>query len=118
MSFVIRQTVPFTTDGSGDATVYSEVVTGGVYTIRYVYVDAATGADFTITAEATGQPIVTITNAGTSSTQWQPRQAKHDSVGAAIASHYEMVAVADERIKIVVAQGGATKTGTFEILVV
>ena len=118
MSFVTRSTVPFTTSAGGDATVYTPVVNGGVHTIRYVYVDAATGADFVVTTEVTNQPILTVTNAGTSSTQWQPRQAIHDAAAAAITGQYDYVSVVNERIKVVIAQGGDTKTGTLEILTI
>lgn len=117
MSFIQRHTVAFTTTAGGAATVYSPAVTGQIQSIRYVYDDADTGADFTITAESTGQTIITVTNAGTSTVQWQPRQAIHDAAAAAVAGEYDKIALADERIKIVVAQGGATKSGTFEILV-
>jgi TPP-dependent pyruvate/acetoin dehydrogenase alpha subunit len=52
-----------------------------------------------------------------------PRQATHSKVG--VASLYAAagtavqarVALANDRIKIVLAQGGATKTGTFHFLV-
>jgi hypothetical protein len=115
--FIKRQTVAFTTTAGGAATVYSDAINGELLSIRYKYGDADTGADFTITTEDTLQPIVTVTNAGTSSVQWQPRQSIHDSAASAIAAQYDKIALASERIKIVVAQGGATKSGTFEILI-
>ena len=117
MTFAKRLTVPFTTAADGSATVYSEVANGSVYSIRYKYTDADTGADFTITAEDTLQPIIVVTNAGTASIQWQPRLPVHDAAAAAITGGYAAPLIANERIKIVITGGGNVKSGTFEIVI-
>lgn len=118
MTFIKRETVTFTTDASGDATVYSNVVNGGIYSVIFTDTDTDAGADFTITCEDTGQAIVTATNAGGSDQQYQPRQAVHDTSAAAIADLYDHIAVVNERVKIVVAQGGNAKSGQFDLLFV
>lgn len=121
MSFVQRLAIPITTDGSGDATAYSPVVTGLVSQIRYVKTDFVDGVDFTVTSEATGETIWAETNVNASATR-APRQAAHTTAGAAAlyASGGEAVlvpiGVAGDRIKIVVASGGASKTGTVHIV--
>ena len=123
MGYLTRHAVAFTTTSGGDATVYSDRVNGHVHAIRYAYVDADTGADITITGETSGIPVLTITNAGTASTTHHPRAATVDVVNAAslYAAAGEpvetLIPVADERIKVVVAQGGDTKTGTLHIYV-
>lgn len=112
--------VTFTTNGSGAATVYSRAFRGYLHCIRYVYGDAATGADFTITDDATGLPILTITNAGTSSTNHYPRAACVGITNAALV--YAATDPVTDRIpvtsqvKFVVAEGGAAKSGTFVVV--
>lgn len=124
--YLQRIAVALAVDASGDQTAYSEVVSGRVIAIRYV-VDGtnplATGADLTITGETTGTPIITITNIGTSSVGFMPRQATCDVTGAA--SLYaaggtavtDKIAIAGERIKVVVAQGGTSKVGTLYFMI-
>ncbi len=121
-----RLTVPIAVDASGNQTVYSDLVSGQVLAVYYV-VDGtnplATGADFTITGDLTGAPIITITNIGTSSIGYLPRAATCDATGAA--SLYAAagtavtspVTLANERIKIVVAQGGTSKVGTLHFVI-
>lgn len=123
MSFCRSFVVPFTTDGSGDASVVTgSRVNGRVLLVVYEYDDALTGADFTITGAETGTAVVTITNAGTSDAQWAPRQATHSAAGAA--SSYDgsnavldYVWLADEAISVVVADGGVSKSGTLTFIV-
>lgn len=97
------------------------VMTGKIATVRYVKTDFAAGVDFTITAEATGETIWAQADVNASVTV-APRQATHSTAGAA--SLYasggqavnDQIAIANDRIKIVVAQGGDTKTGTFHFI--
>lgn len=118
-----RHEVAFTTDASGNATVYTEVTQGLVHAIRYEYNNAATGADFTITCGRSGQAIITVTDAGTSSVTWYPRAATATVANAAAlyaaggTAVLTPIPVADEAIKIVVAQGGNTLSGTLHIYV-
>lgn len=124
MSHVQRLAVTVTTDASGDSTTYSEHVQHGLLSqIRYVK-DATTpytdGVDVDITVEATGEVLLDKDNVNASVT-FAPRQATHDTLGAA--SLYaaggepveDKIAIAQSRIKIVLAAGGATKTGVWHI---
>jgi hypothetical protein len=121
MAYAQRHVVSITVDASGDGTGYSPVVTGLISTVRYVKTDYADTVDFTITLEATGESVLAVTNT-TVSTTWAPRQATHSTAG--VASLYasggtavnDKIAVADDRIKIVVAQGGVSTSGAFHIV--
>jgi hypothetical protein len=119
------ETIAITTDGSGDFVGYSGVVNGRVLEIRLVVPGTnglAATSDLTITNELTGAAILTLTDQNGSGT-WAPRQATHDSSGAAalLAAGGKPVlepsVVAESRIKLVVAQGGATKLGTLYLTV-
>lgn len=112
-----RIVVAVTTDASGDATAYSPHIPFGVVSqIRYVKTDFADGVDFAITLEATGEGVWTESNVNASATR-APRQAAHGTDGVA-SGGAELIALADDRIKIVVAQGGDTKTGAFHFVLV
>lgn len=121
MSYAQRHVVSVTTIADGSATAYSPVVTGKISQIRYVKTDFADGVDFTITAEATGETIWTDTNINASETV-APRQPTHDTAGAAAvyagggSAVLDKIALANDRVKIVIASGGDTKTGTFHII--
>lgn len=117
-----RLTVNIATDGSGDFTGYTKITNGLVHAVRFVDTDLAAGADITVTCGASGAAIVTLTNQANTATV-APRQATHDTAGAALlyaaggTAVSDLIPVADEAIKVVVAQGGATATGTLHIYV-
>lgn len=122
MSFAQRIAVSVTTIADGSATAYSsEVVTGKLSQIRYVKTDFADGSTFTITSEATGETLWTETGVNASTTR-APRQATHGTDG--VASLYaaagtavqDKIALANDRIKIVIANGGNVTTGTFHFV--
>ncbi len=125
MSYIQRQDVTVTTNADGNATAYSEVISGLVQSIRYVK-DATTPyadtVDFTITAEATGETIWAESDVTASKTV-APRQPTHTTAGTA--SLYasggppvnDKIGLANDRFKIVIAQGGDTKTGQFHFMV-
>ena len=99
------------TDSSGDATVYLGTrLRGRIHAIKYEPGTIATGGDLTITGETTGVPILVKANAGT---WFYPRElvSLHTSGADATDAFTDIYAVL-ERIKVVVAQGGATKSGT------
>ncbi len=124
--YVRKFTVPVTTDSDGDATAFTaldstgnaEQINAYVISIQYVKTDFADGVDFTITDETAGQTIWTESNVDAAKTV-APRQATHSTAG--VASLYaaagtavnDRVFVANERIKIIVANGGDTKSGSF-----
>ena len=122
MGYAERHEVTLTTDSSGDATGYTPVVSGRISAVIYSKTDFADGVDFTITSDITLQTIWTESNVNASKTV-QPQQATHSTAG--VASLYAAagepveasVVVANERVKIVVAQGGDTKTGKITVLV-
>jgi hypothetical protein len=122
---VQRYDVTVTTDGSGNATVFSPILTGRIINIIYT-ADGSTPyagtVDFTITLEATGQGLWTELNIAGSKTV-SPQQPTHDQVGAAAlyaaggTAVRDFVFAANDRVKIALAQGGATTKGLFQIIV-
>lgn len=117
-----RFIVNVATDGAGAATVYSPYLSGKVTAIHYIKTNFATGVDFTITAEATAETIWTQLNVDATVTV-MPRGATHTNAG--VAQLYaaggtavnDLIRLSRDRIKIVIAQGGATTTGQFQIVV-
>lgn len=118
MSAVNKVSVAVTTDASGDVTAFSEVVTGRLLSVSFTDTDLADTADFTITTDRDAQALLTVSNIA-SSTTWHPRQATHGKDGtaslyAAAGEPVESdIPIFRDRIKVVVAQGGDTKTGSF-----
>lgn len=94
-------------------------ITGKIKTIIYTRTDMVSSSDFTITTERDGQTVWTQTNVGTASLVKHPRAAYHTTGGTASTgiSDKTEICVVNDRIKIVVAQGGSAKTGTFEVIV-
>jgi len=122
MSRASREVIAVTTAADGSATAYSGVVTGKVSTVRYVKTDFADGSTITLTAEATGETIWTEANVNASATR-APRQATHSTAGAASlyaaagAAVNDKIALANDRVKVVIASGGNVKTGTFHVVI-
>lgn len=137
MSYVTKDVVTITAGADGNATAYSSVLTGKIDAIVYTKDDFAAGVDFVITVEGTGQGLWSEENVN-ASTFRVPRQAVHSVLG--VAATYdgtrpilEPVAIANDRVKIVVSHGaagsgsgsgsgsdaivGAGTTGTFTIIV-
>lgn len=121
---VIVHTVALTTDSSGDVTAYTRTTRGTVLAIRYVpdaTTPLATGADLTVTDNVTGLPILTYTNIGLGAREWTPRTMAVTTTGAVATfdgtrNILDLIPVANA-IKVVIAQGGATKSGTLYIYV-
>ncbi len=117
-----RYKVSVTTAADGSATAYTPRVAGEIHSIHYVKGDFADGVDFTITSEATGESLWAESNVNASAVRY-PRQATHSNAGVAslFASGGTAVqaraAVASDRVKIAIAQGGNAKTGVFHVLV-
>lgn len=117
-------TVPVTTV-TATGTGYSPYLSGYIESIQYVKDGSAAysdGVDATITADVTGEAIVTLTDMN-ASTIVRPRTATHTVAGAAAAyasggtGVLNRVALSRDRVKIAIAQGGNGKTGTFVITV-
>lgn len=112
-----RHDIALTTNSGGACTAYSPPgLTGRVLGVTYTKTDFADGSTITITSEATGAAILTLT-AQNSSGSWFPRPAVHDATGGAIADAYDARVVVNDRVKVVVASGGNAKTGTVTVVV-
>lgn len=121
-----RYKVTVVTAADGTATAYTPRLSGKIHQIEYVKDGGANpyanGVDFTITGEATGIGLWTQADVNASAVV-APRLATHSQVG--VASLYaaagtavqDKIALANDRVKIVLAQGGNTKTGAFHVLV-
>lgn len=121
MTYPVRHAVSVTTAADGSATAYSPIVTGRLSQIRYVKTDFDNGVGFTITSEATGETLWTEAAVNASATR-APRQATHSTAGVAATfdgtrAVLEPIALAQDRVKIVIASGGNVKTGAFHIVV-
>lgn len=117
-----RHVVPVTTAADGSATAYSPYLSGYIHEIHYLKTDFADGVDFTITAEATGETIWAQSDVNAAAVK-APRQATHSNVGVASlfasggTAVNDRIALGRDRVKIVIAQGGNAKSGTFHIVV-
>lgn len=98
-------TVHILTDSAGDAISYSNIkVSGSVVHVFRDIGDLASGAvDLTVTSEDSAQAIYSATNASGDAV------AESTGVGGVILFH--------ERIKVVTAQGGDTKSGVLRFAV-
>jgi hypothetical protein len=111
------------TDASGDATVYlthgiSRKPRGLLLKIKYNPGTIDTGADIEISGESSGEPILTIADAGTSAQFYYPRAMLNEvSNGDEGITGTELIPIVDERIKVVVSNGGDTKTGSVEAVI-
>jgi hypothetical protein len=122
---IVRLKATFTTDASGDASLtligsaFGRIVgiaydpaTGGV----------ATGADLTLKDADSGAALVTLTDAGTAARYFRPTAVVTDNVGVAVTAAATAVDVNRDvfvagGLKLVVAQGGVTKTGSLSVIV-
>jgi hypothetical protein len=110
-------TKTITTSSGGAATVYfGERICGRVVAIKYVPGTIDTGAGLVISGETSGVAILTKASAGTSTVWYRPFAAGNKVAdGAASTISEAPVFVHEERIKLVVASGGDTLTGTMTI---
>lgn len=111
-----------TTDGSGDAEVYTPKLYGRLVSIRYVKTDFADGVDFVVTLETTGETVWSEEDVNASVTRY-PRAPTHSTAGAAALyaalgeAVNDRIGIGGDRVKIVVASGGDTKTGALHITI-
>ena len=115
--YAYTQTI--TTSSGGAATVYfGYKINGRVVAIKYAPGSSGldTGADLTLTGESSGVEILVKANAGTSTVWYYPRVLVNKNTdGTAATDALTDIYVYTERIKLVVAQGGDTKTGSMTI---
>lgn len=121
---MVVHTVSVTTDGSGDATVYTPQTFGHVVAIRYVPGNATPDStvDITVTDNGTDLQVLAATNLGGGPRDFWPRAFTMTTTGTVAlyagggTNVLDLVPVAGA-IKVVVAQGGASKTATLYIYV-
>ena len=112
-----KVTAAIITDASGDATVYlGSKLRGRVHAIKYTKGTLDVGTDLVITGETTGVAILTDSPAND---EWFYPRAFTNAVttGAAGTIAAEDVHVFQERIKVVVAQGGNAGSGSIDIFI-
>ena len=108
-----------TTNTAGAGTTIGAAVPGGglVYAVQCVDGDFADGVDLTLTAETGDVSIAILTVADFNSDRvYYPRVLENlNTDGSALTTHTKPLAVG--RLKAVVAQGGAVKTGAFIVYI-
>jgi len=117
--YIEKHTVTAITATGGGATAFTPPLVGRVLGIKYLKhatVPYASTADFTITSEDTGQAILSKSNVNADLIAYPTNKAT-TATGAASTLTEQPVPLANERVKIVVAEGGNTKTGTFTVIV-
>lgn len=118
-----RFVIPITVDENGDAEEFSPVLSGKLISFRYVKDDFA-GDDlaFVITGETSGKSLWAEEDVTASATR-HPRAATHSIAGAAALyadagqAVLGLIALAQERIKFVIAGAGDETSGTFHITI-
>jgi hypothetical protein len=119
-----RYKLTVTTAADGTVTAFSPRLSGEVHQIEYVKDGSnayAAGVDFTITGEATGVNLWTQSDVNASAVV-APRQPTHSQVGVALlyaaagAAVGSRVGLGNDRVKVVLAQGGNAKVGVFHIV--
>lgn len=119
-----RAIVTVRTAADGSATAYSPGISGKIHSVHYIKDGSnafADGVDFTITAENSGEGIWTETNVNAQTVRY-PRAPTHSQAGAAAlyasggVGVLDKIALAADRVKVVIAQGGNAKDGKFYVL--
>ncbi len=113
MSFPQKFEIALTTASNGSCTAYSEVIRGVIYELDYIKTDFADGVDFVVTLESTGE-VIWAQNDVNAATLKVPMRLAHDSSGNAT-TQYVPFAVANDRIKVVIASGGSVRTGRLDV---
>lgn len=117
MAYIRKFTATVTTDGSGDGIGYTDEIDQG-YVVRVQYVKHGStpfsdGVNVTITGKDSGVGILTEANLNASGIRF-PLGASHKAADGAVTGNNDMLlAIFGEKIKVVVASGGDTKTGQF-----
>ena len=121
-----RQSLSYTTDGSGDATVgkgtssAQAAIYRKLYAIDYLPGNTDTGATVTVTCEGDIiKALLTKASAGTANTRFYPRDLMNGVAdGAALtgtAGGDRALPLLTGQIKVVIASGGAVKSGSVVI---
>jgi len=117
--YVIKHVVNVTTAADGTAVAYTaEPLNGPILKIIYTKPTSggfATGVDFNITTEDTGQTVWQQNDVNASKAV-APVEKKQDTAGADTTAFFDSIYAANERIKISISNGGNGATGQFVIL--
>jgi hypothetical protein len=115
---LIKVSTPITTDVNGAATVYlGSKIRGYLHSFTYRPGTIVSAASLTLTAEKDGTPIYTKANMGTADTIHYPRGLpENPATGAHGTVPAVRIPLYKDRIKVVVAAGGNTLTGSIEAL--
>lgn len=116
-----RYVVTVTSNASQVGSGSTPVVNGRVLAIHYVKGDYANGVDIDIDTSSIGTVLYSADDVNNSVSVY-PRVAVQDTGGTGVTYDgtneiYEPIPVANETIDIAIAQAGATKTGTFHVIV-
>lgn len=117
--FSVELTVVTVAAGTASAAT-PDPITGRLVAVIYTKTDYANTVDFTITSTTTGQNLWVEANVTASGVRY-PRAAVCDTSAVALTydgTHgiYEPPLVYNETVTVVLAQGGATKTGKFTFI--
>jgi len=119
---IVRNSVAVETAADGSATVYSgQTFNGRLVAIVYTKDDFTDGVDFTITSEDSGQTLWTESNVNASAIKY-PLTAAHSTAGVAVTYDGTRpilvpIALTNERISVVIANGGNATSGDFYFVV-
>lgn len=114
-----RIAIPLATNSGGACTAYSPTAIAGLVIGYYLDIGAggtalAATTDVTVSEEDTASTILTLTNVAASA-RVRPRVATHDDTGT-VTGALDAPAVVG-RLKVVVAQGGDTRSGTLYVYI-
>ena len=121
-STIRRPVVSVTTDENGDAVAYTPPIYGEIESISYVKTDFDNGSGFVLSTEDSEITLWSEEDVDASATR-HPRDATVSGDAAAALYAYagqavnSRIAIGGERVKIVIANGGDTKSGVFHITV-
>lgn len=114
MAFPQSVEVTVTTIADGSATGYTANIRGRIVAVKYEKVDYADDVDFTITTEDSLRDVWVDTNINATESV-VPRMLCDGTDGADLTAVYDYIRVFNERVKIVIASGGNTKSGIFTV---
>ena len=107
--------ISITVDASGDATVYSSGVSGRIHRIKIAPGTLTSGAvNFTVTSETHGDSILALTDLSADQDKY-PRVIVSNNAGVALTAYDHFIIQSDDRVKVVVDDGGNALTGSVTI---
>jgi hypothetical protein len=120
---IFQEILDATVDAGGDYDSNTEALTGELVDVTYVPDGTSpldTGADIVVTVAESGRAILTKANLGTAVISFAPRQPTHAVAdGAALlyaaagVAVNDRIALANERIRLVISNGGVSLSGQF-----